>query len=93
MGYDINGSPPGFDFDDVFYGQLGLTKQLAKNRKIGTSLYYSQIVSGTTEAPLEVSFFYRQPALQDRDVYFYLAKGLSNGSPDFSLGGRIQFYY
>ena len=93
LGYEINGDPPGFNLDDVFYGQLGLTKQLAKNRKIGTSLFYSQASSDNTDAPLELSFFYRQPVSQDRDAYFYFSRGLSDGSPDFSLGGRIQFYY
>ena len=93
LGYEDNGDPPAFNLDDVFYGQLGLTKQLAKNKKIGTSLYYSQASSDNTDAPLELSFFYRQPVLKDRDVYFYFSRGLSDGSPDFSLGGRIQFYY
>ena len=93
LGYEFVGDPPGFNYDNVIYGELGLTKQLSKNRKIGTFLYYSQADSSISEEPLEVSFFYRQPILNNRDVYIYFSKGLSDGSPDFSLGGSIQFYY
>ena len=93
LGYEIIGDTPVFNYDDVFYGQLGLSKQLAKNKELGTSLYYAQAGSDNTEAPLELTFFYRKPILKNRDVYFFFSKGLSDGSPDFSAGGSIQFYY
>ena len=93
LGYEIIGDSAIFDYDNVFYGQLGLSKQLAKNRGLGASLYYAQASSDNTEAPLELSFFYRKPVSKNRDIYFFFSKGLSDGSPDFSVGGSIQFYY
>ena len=93
LGYEINGDSPVFNYNDVWYGAVGLTKQLAMNKQIGSLLYFSQAQTDVSGAPLELSVFYSQPVAKTRSVYFYLSKGLSNGSPDFSLGGTIQFYY
>ncbi len=93
LGYEFNGDSPIFNYNDVFYGTVGLTKQLAMNKQIGSLLYFSQALTDDSEEPLELSIFYSQPVAKTRSVYFYLSKGLSNGSPDFSLGGTIQFYY
>ena len=93
LGYEISGDPSGFTYDDVFYGEVGLTRQLAKKEKIGASLYYSQANTDNAEAPLEISFFYRQPLQENREFYFFFSRGLSDSSPDFSVGGSVQFYY
>ncbi len=93
LGYEINGDSPVFNYNDVWYGTVGLTKQLAMKKQIGSLLYFSQAQTDVSDAPLELSVFYSQPVAKTRAVYFYLSKGLSNGSPDFSLGGTIQFYY
>ncbi len=63
------------------------------NKQIGSLLRFSQAVTDVSDEPLELSIFYSQPIAKTRDIYLYLSKGLSNGSPDFSLGGTIQFYY
>jgi hypothetical protein len=93
IGYEISGDSPSFTYNDVFFGTLGLTRQLAMNKQIGSLLYFSQAHTDNTEAPLELSVFYSQPIAKSRDIYLYLGKGLSNGSPDFSVGGSIQFYF
>lgn len=93
LGYEFNGDSAVFDYNNVFYGTLGLTKLLAMNKQIGSYLYFSQALSDAADAPLELSLFYSQPVSQTRDIYFYLSKGLSDGSPDFSVGGNIQFKF
>jgi len=93
LGYEINGDSPDFNYNDVFYGTVGLTKQLSAYSQVGSYLYFSQALTDTTDAPLELSIFYNQPVSKARSMYLYFAKGLSNGSPDFSLGGNIQFFY
>lgn len=93
LGYEMNGDSPDFDYNNVFYGTVGLTKQLSMNKQVGSYLYFSEALSDAAEAPLELSVFYRQPAAKDRDIYLYFSKGFSDGSPDFALGGNIQFYY
>ena len=93
LGYEINGESPDFDYNDVLYGTVGLTKQLAMNNRLGSYLFYSQALTDVSDAPLEFSIFYSQPVAKTRDIYLFLSKGLSDGSPDFSIGGNIQFYY
>jgi hypothetical protein len=93
LGYEISDDSPDFDYNNVFYGTVGLTKQLSMNKQVGSYLYFSEDLTDTGEAPLELSVFYSQPAARDRDIYLYFSKGFSDGSPDFSLGGNIQFFY
>jgi hypothetical protein len=93
LGYEMNGDSPDYDYNDVLYGTVGLTKQLAMKKLVGSYLYFSEAVSDTAEAPLELSVFYRQPTARNNSIYLYLSKGFSDGSPDFSLGGNVQFYY
>ena len=93
LGYEINGDSTTFNYNDVLYGAVGITKQLSMNKQIGSLLRFSQAVTDVSDEPLELSIFYSQPIAKTRDIYLYLSKGLSNGSPDFSLGGTIQFYY
>jgi hypothetical protein len=93
LGYEINGDSPDYDYNDVFYGTVGLTRMLAMNKQVGTYLYFSEALSDAAEAPLELSVFYSTPTAKTRSVYLYLSKGFSDGSPDFTLGGNVQFYY
>ncbi len=93
LGYEISGDTPDFSYHDVFYGTAGLTKQLARNKQIGGYLYFSQALTDASKEPLELSFFYYTPTAKTRSLYLFLSKGLSDGSPDFSLGGSLQFYY
>ena len=93
LGYEISGDSPDFNYNDVMYGTAGLTKQMAMNKQMGTYLYFSQALTDVSDAPLELSFFYRQPVATTRDIYLFLSKGLSDGSPDFSIGGSLQFYF
>ncbi len=93
IGYEISGDSPSFDYNNVFYGALGLTRQLAMDKQIGSSLFFSQAYSDNREAPLSLSVFYSQPVAKTRYIYLFLSKGLSDGSLDFSAGGTIQFYF
>lgn len=93
LGYEISGDTPDFTYNDVFYGTVGLIKQLAGYKQIGTYLYLSQALTDVTEEPLELSFFYYTPTAKTRSLYLFLSKGFSDGSPDVSLGGSLQFYF
>lgn len=93
LGYEFSGDSPDFEYNNVLYGTVGLAKQLAMQRQIGTYLYISEALTAGADGPLEVAVFYTQPASKTRNIYLFLAKGLSDGSPDFSLGGSMQFYF
>jgi len=93
LGYEKNGDSPDFDYNNVFYGTVGLTMQMSNNKQVGSYLFVSEALTDTAEAPLELSVFYSQPTARDRNIYLYFSKGFSDGSPDFTLGANIQFYY
>lgn len=93
LGYEISGDTTDFNYDDVLYGTVGLAKWTNMNSQTGSYLYYSQSQVSGLDAPLELNVFYSQFISKDRSVYYFVAKGLSDGSPDFSFGGYLQFYY
>lgn len=93
LGHEINGDTTDFNYDDVLYGTVGLAKWTKMNSQLGSYLYYSQSQVSGLKAPLELNVFYSQFIAKNRSVYYFASKGLSDGSPDFSLGGNIQFYY
>lgn len=93
LGYEFSGDSPDFEYNNVLYGTAGLAKQLAMQRQIGTYLYISEALTADADAPLQLSVFYSQAASKTRNIYLFLTKGLSDGSPDFSLGGSMQFYF
>jgi hypothetical protein len=93
LGYEIIGDSSVFNYNNILYGTVGLTRQLATNKQIGSLLYFSQALTDVSDEPLELSIFYSQPVGKTNDIYLYLSKGLSDGSPDFAAGGTIQFHY
>ena len=93
IGYVLNGDSDTYDYNNVFYTYLGLTGLIDRNKNLGGTLYLSEAVTDTTEAPAELSVFYSQAILTNKNIYFYYTKGLSNGSPDFALGATLQFYF
>lgn len=93
FGYEINGDSRVYEYNDVFYGSVGLTRQLMRKRQVGGTLYLSEAVTPGGDAPLEISGFYRHPLSQLQDLYLYAGAGLSDASPDFMLGGLIQFHF
>lgn len=93
LGQEISGDTTDFNYDDVLYGTVGLAKWTKMSSQLGSYLYYSQSQVSGLEAPLELNVFYSQFIAKNRSIYYFLAKGLSDGSPDFSFGGNLQFYY
>jgi len=93
LGYEISGDSSLFLYNNVFYVTAGLSKRLEMNSQIGTYLYFSQSITDNSDSPLELSVFYTQPVAKNRSIYLFFSKGFSDASPDFSIGGTIQFYY
>jgi hypothetical protein len=93
FGYEINGDSRVYEYNDVFYGSVGLTRQLLRKRQVGGAVYVSEAVTPGGDEPLEISGFYRHPLSQLQDLYFYAGAGLSDASPDFMLGGLIQIHF
>lgn len=93
LGYEFNGDADNFDYDEVFYGNLGAAIRLQGNRRAGATLYASESVVSGADDPLEITAFYQHPVSATRDLYFYLTRGLSDASPDVLLGARLRFNF
>jgi hypothetical protein len=93
LGYEINGNSSEFDYNDVLYGSIGLTKQLARKRQAGGVLYMSEALTPSGDTPVKISGFYSHPLSKTRITRVFLTKGLTDGSPDIAIGGLIQFYF
>jgi len=92
LGYEINGDSDIYNYNDVFYGGVGVTKLLSGNRQAGVTLSASEAVTPVGEKPLLVTGFYRQPVSgRARYLSFFAGTGLSDGSPDIILGMDILF--
>lgn len=85
-GYKILGDPPGIDYDDVFYGSVGISRRLDATRSAGVELYAQEAplpgVDGKSELML---FLSGQPGTKTR-LTGYLIAGFADGSPDWGMG-------
>lgn len=93
LGYEISGDAPDFEYENALYGTVSFAIPMSMKRQLGASLFFSQAQLQGTEAPLELTVFYQQAVNKSYSVYYFIANGLSDGSPDYSLGGNVQFYY
>ncbi|MDT8451985.1 MAG: hypothetical protein RQ936_04470 [Gammaproteobacteria bacterium] len=93
LGYEISGDAADFNYKNALYGTAGLAKWTQNRGQLGGYLYFSEAQVSGLEEPLELNLFYTQFISKDHSVYYFISKGLSHGSPDYALGGNIQFYY
>lgn len=93
LGYEISGDAADFNYKNALYGTAGLARWTQNSGQLGGYLYFSEAQVPGLDEPLELNLFYSQFISKDRSVYYFISKGLSDGSPDYALGGNIQFYY
>lgn len=85
-GYKILGDPPGIDYDDVFYGSVGLSHQLDAGRSVGAELYAQEAPLPGVDGKSELTLFLSgHPAPRTR-LTGYLIAGFADGSPDWGVG-------
>ncbi|MEW6331393.1 MAG: hypothetical protein AB1560_08040 [Pseudomonadota bacterium] len=85
-GYRILGDPPGIDYDDVFYGSLGLSHRLADNRSAGAEWYAQQAPLSGMDGKSELTLFLSGKTGPRTRLMGYLIAGFADGSPDWGAG-------
>ncbi|OGI50019.1 MAG: hypothetical protein A3E57_05605 [Candidatus Muproteobacteria bacterium RIFCSPHIGHO2_12_FULL_60_33] len=81
-GYKILGDPPGIDYDDVFYGSVGISHRLDETRAVGVELYGQQAPLPGADGKSELTLFLSgKPGVKTR-LTGYLMAGFADGSPD-----------
>lgn len=91
IGYQITGDSPTVNYKNVWYANAGTTYPLSVERSIGAMLEVSQSANPSFAAPAQLTLFVNQDLANQRQLYFYILLGLSNGSPDSGVGANMTF--
>jgi hypothetical protein len=86
LGYQVTGDSATVNYDNVWYANAGATYPMTKARSVGAMLEVSQAATPGFDSPAQLTLFLNQKLDTQRQLYFYLLLGLSNGSPDSGVG-------
>lgn len=89
-GYKMLGDPPGIDFDDVFYGSVGVSHRLDASRVAGAELYAQQALLPGVDGKSELMLFLSGKQGPKTRLTGYLIAGFANGSPDWGVGVTLK---
>jgi hypothetical protein len=93
FGYTIFGDSPIVDLDNVFYGNLGVSRRLDESDSAGFEVYLRQAGSPSPLAQRELMGFYNRRFDRTWRGQAYLFKGFSDGSPDWGAGASIAYSF
>ncbi len=88
-GYRYVGKPAGLALRNVAYGTIGANQKLNDKLSAGIMLDAVQSASPAGAGPLELTAYVTKKLSSTLKVQASLLKGLSNGSPDYGVGGMI----
>lgn len=86
LGYQITGDSSSVNYDNILYASAGSTYIMDDINSLGTMLEVSQAATPGFDSPAQLTVFYNREINKQRDLYFYVLLGLSNGSPDNGAG-------
>lgn len=89
VGYQITGDSATVNYKNVWYGNVGATYPLNPSRSVGAKLEVSQAATPGFDSPAQLTLFLNQNLAEQRQLYFYVLLGLSNGSPDTGVGANL----
>jgi hypothetical protein len=85
-GYKMLGDPPGIDYDDVFYGSVGVSHRLDATRSAGAELYAQEAPLPGVDGKSELTLFLSGKSGPKTRLTGYLIAGFADGSPDWGAG-------
>jgi hypothetical protein len=89
-GYKILGDSPGIDYDNVFYGSVGVSHRLDATRDAGVEWYAQEAPLPGVDGKSELTLFLSgKPAAKTR-LTGYLIAGFADGSPDWGVGVTLK---
>jgi hypothetical protein len=91
LGYTVLGDPPGVDYNDVFYGTIGLSNRFSDNTTFGMALDAQEEVLPGADPAFELLLFMTSQSDAKTKATGYVIKGLSDGSPDWGVGVLLKF--
>jgi hypothetical protein len=85
-GYKMLGDPPGIDYDNVFYGSVGMSHRLDATRSVGVELYAQEAPFPGVDGKSELTLFLSGKPEPKTRFTGYLIAGFADGSPDWGVG-------
>jgi hypothetical protein len=85
-GYKILGDPPGIDYDNVFYGSVGVSRWLDATHSAGVELYAQEAPLPGVDGKSELTLFLSGKPEAKARLTGYLIAGFADGSPDWGVG-------
>jgi hypothetical protein len=92
LGYRVTGDPPGIDYNDVFYGTLGIEHAFERNI-VGTALDLRQAYLSDSDAFATLTGYLITRPSTGTKLTTYLLFGLSDAAPDWGIGVTYGWYY
>jgi len=89
-GYKVLGDIPGIDYDNVFYGSVGVSHRLDSTRAAGLELFVEQAPLAGIDGRSELTLFLSSKLEAKTRLMGYLIAGFADGSPDWGLGLTLK---
>jgi hypothetical protein len=81
---------PGVDYDNVFFGSVGVSHRLDATRAAGVELYMEQATLPGVDGQSELTLFLSSKLEAKTRLTGYLIAGFADGSPDWGLGVTLK---
>ncbi|MDH5512956.1 MAG: transporter [Gammaproteobacteria bacterium] len=89
-GYKVLGDPPGIDYEDVFYGSVGISHRLDATRAAGVEWYGQESPFPGADGKSELTLFLSGKLEPKTQLTGYLMAGFADGSPDWGAGVTLK---
>ncbi|WP_405234966.1 hypothetical protein [Lentisalinibacter orientalis] len=93
VGYKWRGDPAGLDLDDTWFVAGGVALWAGRDNRIGTLVSYRPELIDGGDAATEVSVFFDTEVSPRLGAQVYALAGLSDGSPDWGVGGSVSWSF
>lgn len=90
LGYRLMGDPEGYDFNDVWYGTLGVDYKLSSENNVGGLWDLRQKVLDDGEGASELMLYWTHKLGGSYKLQTYAVTGFTDASPDYGLGVMLM---
>jgi hypothetical protein len=91
LGYRFMGDPDGYDFDDTWYGTLGVDYKLSQVNNVGGLWDLRESVTHTGDGASELMLYWSHKFTGGYKLQTYAVSGFSDDSPDYGLGVMLLY--
>jgi len=91
LGYRFMGDPDGYDFNDTWFGTLGVDYKLSQTNNVGGLWDLRQKVTDDSDGASELMLYWSHKFTGGYKLQTYAVSGFSDASPDYGLGVMLLY--